>query len=135
MTAITRRIGSLSVSALGYGAMPLSYGRTDPPTREQAIETIHAALDAGITLIDTADMYAPSWDTMGHNEELVAEGLRTWSGDRRRVVVASKGGIVRGPGKDGEEESKGRDGSLGYLRGALERTLTNLGQDSVDLYY
>ncbi|MCG7310449.1 aldo/keto reductase [Brachybacterium sp. ACRRE] len=135
MTAITRRIGSLSVSAIGYGAMPLSYGRQNPPTHDEAIATIHAALDAGITLIDTADMYAPSWDTMGHNEELVAEGVRTWSGDARKVVIASKGGIVRGPGKDGQEESKGRDGSLAYLRSALEKTLANLGQDSVDLYY
>ncbi|PWH07474.1 aldo/keto reductase [Brachybacterium endophyticum] len=135
MTAITRNIGSLSVSAIGFGAMPLSFGRNEIPDHEQALATVHAALDAGITLIDTADMYAPSWDTMGHNEKIVAEGLRTWSGDRSRVVVASKGGIVRGPGKDGEKESSGRDGSAAYLRSALEKTLANLGTDTVDLYY
>lgn len=130
MSAPTRRIGSLAVSALGMGAMPVSQGRTPAVPHEQAIATLHAALDAGITFFDTADIYAPSWDTMGHNERIVAEALRTWPGDASQVVVATKGGITRGAG-----ESWGRNGSAGYLRSALEKSLANLGTDTVDLYY
>lgn len=130
MTAPTRQIGSLTVSALGLGAMPLSMGRGEPAPHDRAMATLHAALDAGITLLDTADIYAPSWDTMGHNESLVAEGLRTWGGDRSQVVVATKGGITRAEG-----EQWGRDGSAGYLRAALERSLAALGVDAIDLYY
>lgn len=130
MSAPTRRIGSLSVSALGMGAMPVSQGRIPAVPHEQAIATLHAALDAGITFFDTADIYAPSWDTMGHNEKIVAEALRTWSGDASQTVVATKGGITRGAG-----ESWGRNGSADYLRSALEKSLANLGTDTVDLYY
>ncbi len=129
MTAPTRRIGSLTVSALGLGAMPLSMGRGEPAPHDRAMATIHAALDAGITLLDTADIYAPSWDTMGHNEQFVGEALRSWSGDASTITVATKGGITR------SAEGGGRDGSPAYLRRALEKSLTALGRDSVDLYY
>ena len=58
--------------------MPFSLTMTKTlPPREQSIATVHAALDAGITLLDTANVYAPTWDTIGHNEEIVAEALRT----------------------------------------------------------
>lgn len=130
MTAPTRRIGSLSVSALGLGAMPVSHGRSPAVPHEQAIATVHAALDAGITFLDTADIYAPTWDTMGHNEKIVAEALRTWGGDSSQVVVATKGGITRGAG-----ETWGRDGSAAYLRTALEKSLASLETDAADLYY
>src|SRR5699024_6369445 len=73
--------------------------------------------------------YAPSWDTMGHNEQLVGEALRSWGGDRAQGVVATKGGITR------SAEDGGRDGSAAYLRSAREKSLTALGTDSVDLYY
>ena len=129
MNAPTRRLGSLTVSALGLGAMPLSMGRGEPAPHERAMATIHAALDAGITLLDTADIYAPSWDTMGHNEKLVGEALRSWGGDRTAITVATKGGITR------SKEGGGRDGSPAYLRRALEMSLAALGTDSVDLYY
>ena len=56
----------------GVGAMPMSMGTNDQPAQERAIATVHAALDAGVTFIDTADIYAPAWDQMGHNE-------RCWS--------------------------------------------------------
>lgn len=125
-----RRIGGFEVAPIGLGAMPSSLGKDPLPPHDQAIATIHAALDAGITLIDTADIYAPAWDAMGHNERIVAEGLRTWSGDTDGVVVASKGGITRGEG-----ETWGRDGSPTYLRAAVERSLENLGTDAIDLYY
>lgn len=129
MTAPTRRIGSLTVSALGLGAMPLSMGRGEPAPHDRAMATIHAALDAGVTLLDTADIYSPSWDTMGHNEKFVGEALRSWGGDRSAVSIATKGGITR------SADGGGRDGSAAYLRSALEKSLTDLGVDSVELYY
>ncbi|MGO3209918.1 MULTISPECIES: aldo/keto reductase [unclassified Brachybacterium] len=129
MTTPTRRLGSLTVSALGLGAMPLSMGRGEPAPHDRAMATLHAALDAGVTLLDTADIYAPTWDTMGHNEKLVGEALRSWQGDRSNIVVATKGGITR------SAEGGGRDGSAAYLRSALEKSLAKLGTDTIDLYY
>ncbi|MGP9582829.1 aldo/keto reductase [Brachybacterium sp. AOP35-5H-19] len=129
MTTPTRRLGSLTVSALGLGAMPLSMGRGEPAPHDRAMATLHAALDAGVTLLDTADIYAPTWDTMGHNEKLVGEALRSWQGDRSNIVVATKGGIAR------SAEGGGRDGSAAYLRSALEKSLAKLGTDTIDLYY
>ena len=82
----TRTLGPFTVSAIGLGAMPLSMGANEQPSREQAIATVHAALDAGVTFIDTADIYAPSWDSMGHNELLVAEALKAY-GNHDGVVV------------------------------------------------
>ncbi len=124
-----RTLGQFTVSAIGLGAMPVSMGRGDIP-HDRALATIHAALDAGITLIDTADVYAPSWDTMGHNESIVAEALASWSGDRSSIVVATKGGITREPG-----EVWARNGSAGYLRAACEASRDRLGVDQIDLYY
>lgn len=60
MTLPTRTLGPYQVSAIGLGAMPLSFGGQDPIPPEQAVATVHAALDAGITYIDTADIYAPA---------------------------------------------------------------------------
>ena len=125
-----RRIGQFSVSPVGFGAMPLSSGGSTTPSPEDAVAVVHAALDAGITLIDTADIYAPSWDTMGHNESIVAEALRTWSGDASTIVVATKGGITRAEG-----EQWGRDGSPEYLRAAAEASRERLGVEAIDLYY
>lgn len=125
----TRRLGPFAVSAVGLGGMPLSLAYGSIPDRERTLATVHAALDAGITLVDTADIYAPTWDTMGHNEELVAEALRTWHGDTGGVVVATKGGITRGPG-----ETWGRDGSPAYLRGRVEAALRALGRDVLDVF-
>ncbi len=125
-----RRIGQFTVSAIGLGAMPLSASGKPAPPRPQAIATVHAALDAGITLIDTADIYAPSWDTMGHNEQLVAQALADYPGDTSNVVVATKGGITRSEG-----EQWGRNGSPEYLREAAERSRERLGVESIDLYY
>jgi aryl-alcohol dehydrogenase-like predicted oxidoreductase len=125
-----RRIGDLTVSSVGLGCMPLSF--TDMlDDRGRALATIHRALDLGVTLLDTSDIYAPSWDTVGHNELLVAEALRTYQGsaDLDTIVVTTKGGIVRGPG-----ESWGRDSSAVALRGACEASLTRLGVDVIDLY-
>jgi aryl-alcohol dehydrogenase-like predicted oxidoreductase len=126
----TRTLGPFTVSAIGLGCMPMSMNNDkEYPSREDAVATIHAALDAGVTLLDTADVYAPSWDTFGHNEELVAEALGSYGPLPDGLVVATKGGITRGPG-----EEWGRDGSLAYLRGAVEGSLRRLGREVIDLY-
>ncbi len=125
-----RTLGPFTVSAIGLGAMPVSMnsdGRL--PDRADAVATVHAALEAGVTLIDTADIYAPSWDAMGHNEEIVAEALDSWGGGRDGIVVATKGGITRDEG-----ETWGRDGSAPYLRRAVEASLRRLRVDVIDLY-
>ncbi len=122
-----RRIGDRKVGAIGLGAMPMS---VDPrPDRARAMRTIHAALDAGVTLIDTADAYCRDARDVGHNEALVAEALSRWDGDRNAVVVATKGGHVRTA--DGAWEVDGRPD---YLRRACESSLRALGVETIDLY-
>lgn len=130
MSLPTRQVGDLSVSAVGLGCMPMSF-EDMVDHRERALQTIHRALDLGITFLDTANIYAPTWDTVGHNEALVAEALRCYTGpaDRDRILVATKGGLTRGPG-----ESWGRDSSRSGLRQACEESLTALGVDVIDLY-
>ena len=100
----------------------------DRPRRSRAFEVIHAALDAGVTLIDTADVYCLDDSEIGHNERLVAKALESWSGDRDRVIVATKGGVKRPSGRwemDGRPE---------HLRAACERSLAALGVERIDLY-
>src|SRR5215472_9351526 len=94
ITMQTRTIGPVTVSAIGLGGMPMSIeGR---PDEERSIRTIHAALDAGVTLIDTADAYHLHAGETGHNERLIAKALATYSGgDTSNVLVATKGGHVR----------------------------------------
>ena len=108
--------------------MSLSDGQRLPDQAE-SIATIHAALDAGVTLIDTADIYAPSWDTVGHNEALVGKAISCYGGDTSSVVIATKGGITRAAG-----EEWGRNGSLKHLRSAVEKSLRALQVDVIDLY-
>ena len=123
----TRTIGTMQVSAIGLGGMPMSIeGR---PDRERSIRTIHAALDEGVTFIDTADSYHLHADEVGHNEELIAEALRTWGGDTSAVLVATKGGHLR-PG-DG---SWTQDGRPEYLKEAAAASLRRLGGDAIGLY-
>ena len=119
-----RRIGDTAVSAVGLGAMPLSIqGR---PDRKRAIATIHAALDAGVTLIDTADAYTTDADGQGHNEMLVAEALR---GRSEEVLVATKGGLLHRDGGPWD-----RDGSPAYLKQAARESRVRLGVDAIGLY-
>ncbi|MEO3889372.1 aldo/keto reductase [Nonomuraea sp. B5E05] len=124
----TRAIGQRHVSAIGLGAMPMSVAG-HMPDEAQSIRTILAALDAGITLIDTADAYTPSHDDVGHNERLVAKALGLWAGDAGTVLVATKGGCTRTP--DG---GWGRDGRPSHLKQACDRSLKALGVDSIGLY-
>jgi aryl-alcohol dehydrogenase-like predicted oxidoreductase len=123
----TRRIGSVQVSAIGLGGMPMSIeGR---PDEQRSIAAVHAALDAGVTLIDTADAYHRDAGEVGHNETLIARALSTWPGDTSGVLVATKGGHLR-PG-DG---SWYVDGSPKHLFDAVEGSLRRLGVEAIGLY-
>ena len=123
----TRVLGTMTVSAIGLGAMPMSIeGR---PERSRSIATIHAALEAGITLIDTADAYHEGADEVGHNETLIAEALSSYGGDTSEVLVATKGGHLR-PG-DG---SWTIDASPAHLRSACDASLGRLGVEAIGLY-
>jgi len=121
-----RTIGDRTVSAIGLGGMPMSIeGR---PDAERSIATIHAALDAGVTLIDTADAYHRDAGEVGHNEELIARALREYgAGDD--VLVATKGGHLR-PG-DGTWT---RNGDPEYLKRAAKESARRLGVDAIGLY-
>ena len=122
-----RQIGSRTVSAIGFGEMPLSIeGR---PDRTQAINAIHASLDSGVTLIDTADAYSLSTEEHGHGERLVAKALATYGGSTDDVLVATKGGHRR-PG-DG---SWTVHGDPAYLKQACEASLVALGVEAIGLY-
>ena len=122
-----RQLGDVHVGAIGLGGMPMSIeGR---PEEARSLATIHAALDAGVTLIDTADAYHLKAGEVGHNEELIARGLRTWSGDTSAVIVATKGGHLR-PG-DG---SWTRNGDPAYLEQAAKESARRLGVEAIGLY-
>ncbi|KQU68265.1 aldo/keto reductase [Phycicoccus sp. Root101] len=122
-----RTLGDTQVSAIGLGGMPMSIeGR---PDEERSIRTIHAALDAGVTLIDTADAYHRDADEVGHNESLIARALKSWGGDSSSVLVATKGGHLR-PG-DG---SWTLDGSPEHLKSAVKESARRLGVDAIGLY-
>jgi aryl-alcohol dehydrogenase-like predicted oxidoreductase len=119
-----RRLGSTgpAVSALGLGCMGMStlYGAAD---EAESIATIHAALDAGITLLDTGDYYAA-----GQNELLLRDALR--GRNREEVALSVKFGVLRGPGS----EILGIDGRAAAVKNSLGYTLTRLGTDHVDIY-
>ncbi|MEM7200462.1 MAG: aldo/keto reductase [Planctomycetota bacterium] len=125
----TRRLGpdAPAVSELGYGGMPLSL--EERPDEAAAIRTLHAVLDAGVTLIDTADVYCQGPHELGHNERLIGKALREWSGDRDRLVVATKGGSSRP-----DAQRWKADGRPEHLREACEASLENLGVEQIDLY-
>ena len=115
-----------TVSAVGYGGMHLSI--QDRPSEEQGIRVIHAALDAGVTFIDTADVYCLDERDIGHNERLIAKALKSRSSDRGRIIVGTKGGVTRPRGRwetDGRPE---------HLRAACEQSLRALGVERIDLY-
>ena len=123
----TRTIGDITVSAIGLGGMPMSIeGR---PDEARSIATIHAALDEGVTLFDTADAYHLHANEVGHNESLFAQAIASWGGDTSNVLVATKGGHLR-PG-DG---SWYVDGRPEYLKQAAEASLRRLGGDAIGLY-
>src|SRR4051795_10570820 len=102
-----RKLDGTDVFPIGLGEMPMSL--SSPPPEERSIRTIHAALDAGVNLIDTADAYAKDHTDIGHNERLIAKALR---GRRDGVLVATKGGHLR----DGQDWPL--DGSPEHLKAA-----------------
>ncbi|HET9440919.1 MAG TPA: aldo/keto reductase [Longimicrobiales bacterium] len=119
--------GGVIGQRIGLGCMRLSTA----PDRDPAngIRVIHAALDSGVTHLDTADVYCFDDDDIGHNERLIAEALRTWSGDRARIEVATKGGLRRPKG------AWVPDGRAAHLKAACAASQTALGADVIDLYY
>jgi aryl-alcohol dehydrogenase-like predicted oxidoreductase len=119
-------LAATRVSAVGYGGMHLSL--TDRPPEAEAIEVIHAALDAGMTLIDTADAYCLDGSETGHNERLIARAIREWAGPREGVLVATKGGIVRDRG------GWDRNGRPEHLQRACNASLQALGVSQIALY-
>ncbi|MFE2581475.1 aldo/keto reductase [Streptomyces sp. NPDC059378] len=127
MTMRTRTLGTTGpqVSALGLGCMGMSalYGDAD---RTESIATIHAALEAGVTLLDTGDFYG-----MGHNEMLIGEALRSAPAARReQALVSVKFGALRGP--DGGWS--GYDGRPAAVRNFAAYSLQRLGVDHIDVY-
>lgn len=123
-----RVIGDTSVSAIGLGGMPMSIeGR---PDERQAIATIHAALEAGVTLIDTADAYhLAGADEIGHNESLIAKAVREFHGDTDAVLIATKGGHLRP-----EPGPWAQDGRPEHLKEAAKASAARLGVDAIGLY-
>lgn len=123
-----RRLGPSGpdVSAVSFGGMHLSIA--ERPDESQAVRVLHAALDAGVTLIDTADVYCLDDRDIGHNERLIAGALRAWRGPRESVLVATKGGCTRPGGR------WDRDGRPAHLRAACERSLRALGVNEIGLY-
>ncbi len=136
----TRKLGPFEVTAVGLGCMPLSMATDrnkwilDDP--DYAIGVIHAALDAGVQLLDTADIYAPAWNAMGHNERIVGEAFRTWGGSaeaKAKVVIATKGGITRAKG-DNWWGVPGRNASKHYLYRAVEASAAKMGLSKIPLW-
>ncbi|MEU2536837.1 aldo/keto reductase [Streptomyces iakyrus] len=127
MTMRTRHLGTTGpqVSALGLGCMGMSalYGEAD---RAESIATIHAALEAGVTLLDTGDFYA-----MGHNEMLIGEALRAAPAARReQALISVKFGALRGP----EGSWLGYDGRPAAVKSFAAYSLQRLGVDHIDVY-
>ncbi|MFI7118422.1 aldo/keto reductase [Amycolatopsis sp. NPDC049868] len=122
-TLPARRLGTLEVGAQGLGCMGMSefYGQGDDT---ESIATIHRAIELGVTLIDTADMYG-----FGRNEELVGRAL---AGKRDQVVLATKFGIVR---DEADPSKRGVRGDEFYVRQQVEASLRRLDVDHIDLYY
>jgi aryl-alcohol dehydrogenase-like predicted oxidoreductase/histidinol phosphatase-like enzyme/predicted kinase len=121
------------VARLDLGGRPLAIGcmrlSTAPDRDEgQAVAVLHAALDAGVRLLDTADAYAHDESEAGHNERLVRRALESWNGPRERVVVATKGGLTR-PGGRWEADGRAR-----HLRAACEASRRALGVERIALY-
>ncbi|MTJ64705.1 aldo/keto reductase [Nocardia seriolae] len=118
----TRKLGELTVSAQGLGCMGMSFAYGAHDNDAESIATIHRALDLGVTLLDTADVYGPET-----NERLVGRAIA----DRRdKAVLATKFGIVWG-----EQGAMGARGDAAYVTQSCDESLTRLGVDHIDLYY
>ncbi|QKW09948.1 aldo/keto reductase [Streptomyces sp. NA04227] len=123
----SRSIAGTTVGAIGLGAMPLSIEHR--PDEARALATVHAALDAGVTLVDTADSYHWHADEVGHNELLIARALARYGGDTSHVLVATKGGRGR-PGDGSWTVTATPD----HLKRAAEASAKRLGAEALGLY-
>ncbi|MFD8570539.1 aldo/keto reductase [Streptomyces sp. NPDC059639] len=117
------KLGDLDVARIGLGAMGMSHAYTGAGSDDsESIRTVHRALELGVTLIDTAEVYGPYI-----NEELIGRALK---GHRDEVVLATKFGMISHTGRDG-----GADSSPANIRAAVEGSLQRLDTDHIDLYY
>lgn len=117
----TKQLGNtdVTISAIGLGGMPMSL--SSRPKEAQAIEVIHRALDLGVRLIDTADSYCKDESDKHHNERLIAKALKGYQGDRAKIVIATKGGLMR-PNGDWT-----RNGNPDHLRETIRTSFEALG--------
>src|SRR5688572_14442094 len=118
-----RKLGQLEVSALGLGCMGLSFGYGPPTDRKESIKLLRAAVERGVTLFDTAEIYGPFT-----NEELVGEALEPFKG---QVVIATKFGGQIGPGKGPMD----LDSRPEHIKEVAEASLERLRVDAIDLFY
>jgi aryl-alcohol dehydrogenase-like predicted oxidoreductase len=121
-----RRLGDRTVGAIGLGGMPMSVREHNDEAL--GVRTIHAALEAGVTLVDTADAYSIDEASFGHNEELIARALASFGAGSEEVLVATKGGHTR------QGAAWALDGRPEYLRKACEGSLRRLGVEAIGLY-
>src|ERR1051326_8976515 len=123
MTMKKRKLGNsgLEVSALGLGCMGLSFAYTPAPSKQEGVNSLQAAFDAGVTFFDTAEAYGPYT-----NEELLGEALAPF---RKEIVIATKFGF-----KDGKAGS-GMDSSPKNIKAVAEAALKRLKTDYIDLFY
>jgi aryl-alcohol dehydrogenase-like predicted oxidoreductase len=122
----SRRLGALAVGPIGLGAMNLSGEGT--AARDRAFATVRAAVEQGVTLIDTADAYGPAWSDFHVNERLIADAVKALGSAGQGTVIATKGGHTR------TRDRWDVDGRPSYLREACDRSRRALGVDCIDLY-
>jgi aryl-alcohol dehydrogenase-like predicted oxidoreductase len=123
----SRPVGPWAVSAIGLGGAPIALA-AEIPDQRRAVGMVQAALDAGVTLLDTADVYSPALG-QGYGESVFGRAVRTWGPGRDDVLIATKGGKYWRP--DGEVQVDGRPE---YLTQACEASLRALGTDVIGLY-
>ena len=120
-----RNLGNLEVSAIGLGCMGMTYGYGPAPDKQEMISLIRTAVERGITLFDTAEVYGPFT-----NEEVVGEALAPV---REQVVIATKFGFK--PDSDDESRWSGLDSRPEHIREVAEASLKRLGVETIDLFY
>jgi aryl-alcohol dehydrogenase-like predicted oxidoreductase len=141
---MTNPLLSLKVP-IGFGFFKGSWGNSPMVNPGEAQESfkrgLNAAMDAGVRLFDTADIYAPSWDTMGHNEMILRDAISEWqapASQKEELIIATKGGITRSAGiNEGSRapgEVWGKDADYDYLMRAVEKSAKNLGLSEIPIW-
>lgn len=130
MTNFREKIGNI-----GFGSMYAQFNGIalgSDEAYQNVLSALHLAMDKGVTLFDTADIYASAWNKFGENELMVADAVRTWNGtpeQKSKIVIATKAGITRKPG-----EVWGRNSSIDYLLRAAEASAGRLGVSKLSLW-